>query len=167
MTAVSRAQRLSLTGIVASIVVVVDQITKSLALDALRDGPVELFWTLRLDLSFNRGIAFSLGTGLTPLITVAALVLVGGLVVFARHASSRLLASALGLVLGGAVGNLADRLFRGHDGAVIDFIDLQWWPVFNVADMGVSVGAILMLVAAVLDERRDGRQPPEGDGQTA
>ena len=145
---------------------VLDQITKTLALNALDDGPIHLFWTLNLDLSFNRGVAFSMGTGLTPVITIAAIVLVGGLLAFARHASSRFLAFALGLLLGGALGNLSDRLFRGHDGAVIDFIDLEWWPVFNVADIGVSVGAVLMIVASFIDDRRE-RQADRADAQVA
>lgn len=162
----SRARRLALTGIVAAVVVVLDQITKTLALNALDDGPIHLFWTVNLDLSFNRGVAFSMGTGLTPLITIAAIVLVGGLLAFARHASSRFLAFALGLLLGGALGNLTDRLFRGHEGAVIDFIDLEWWPVFNVADIGVSVGAVLMIVASFIDDRRE-RQADRADAQVA
>jgi signal peptidase II len=53
---------------------------------------------------------------------------------------------AMGLILGGALGNLVDRLFRHHGGAVIDFIDLQWWPVFNVADACLVVGGILLFV---------------------
>jgi len=155
-----RARRIALTAVVATVVVALDQLTKTLALNALADGPIDLFWTLRLNLSFNRGVAFSMGTGLTPLITIAVIVLVGGLLVFARHSSSGLLAAALGLLLGGAIGNLCDRLFRGHDGAVIDFIDLQWWPVFNVADIGVSVGAVLMIVASIVDEGRERREEP-------
>ena len=162
----SRARRFALTGLVAAVVVALDQITKTLALNALDDGPIDLFWTLSLDLSFNRGVAFSMGTGLTPLITIAAIVLVGGLLAFARHSSSSFLAIALGLLLGGALGNLSDRLFRGHDGAVIDFIDLRWWPVFNVADIGVSVGAVLMILASFIDDRRE-RQAERSDAQTA
>ena len=137
----------------AAIVIAADQVTKSLALQALADGPIHVWWTLELDLSFNSGIAFSMGTGLTPLITIAAIVLAGVLLAFARRATSPLVAAALGLVLGGALGNLSDRLFRGHGGAVIDFIDPGWWPVFNVADIAVSSGAVLLLVGTFLDER--------------
>ena len=54
----------------------------------------------------------------------------------------------MGLLLGGAAGNLTDRLVRHHHGAVIDFIDLKWWPVFNVADASIVCGAILLLVGA-------------------
>ncbi|MDZ7734062.1 MAG: signal peptidase II [Acidimicrobiia bacterium] len=85
-----------------------------------------------------------------------ALVVVGALVWTGRSLSSRSGAVALGLVLGGALGNLADRAFRGDgllSGRVVDFIDLQWWPVFNVADMGVVVGAILLLVVSYRTDR--------------
>ena len=135
--------------IVAAVVVAIDQVTKSLALEALSGrAPVELFWTLRLRLSFNSGAAFGLGRGVTPFLTVAAVVLLVVLLGASRTASSPLARIALGLVVGGAMGNLADRLFRGHGGAVVDFIDFQWWPVFNVADIGISVGAVLLVLAS-------------------
>ena len=156
----TRSRAIALVAAIAAVVVLLDQVTKTLALNALADGPIEVFWTLRFDLSFNEGIAFSMGTGLTPLITIAVVVLVGVLIAFVRHVTSPLLAISLGLLLGGALGNVADRLFRGHGGAVIDFIDVQWWPVFNVADIAVSTGAILMIVASFLDERRNASDAP-------
>jgi signal peptidase II len=76
---------------------------------------------------------------------------------FARSAATPLGAIALGMVLGGALGNLADRIFRADDGllsgAVVDFIDLQWWPVFNLADSAIVIGAILLFVASVIEPR--------------
>lgn len=135
--------------IVAAVVVAIDQATKSLALDALSGrAPVELFWTLRLRLSFNSGAAFGLGRGVTPFLTVAAVVLLVVLLGASRTAASPLARVALGLVVGGAMGNLADRVFRSHGGAVVDFIDFQWWPVFNVADVGITVGAVLLVIAS-------------------
>jgi signal peptidase II len=131
---------------VAAAVVVVDQVTKSLALSALDDGPIHLLWTLRLNLTFNSGLAFSQGRGMTGLITVAAVALVAGLLWWARQVTTPGLAVAIGLILGGACGNLADRLLRGHGGAVVDFIDLQWWPIFNVADAALTCGAVLVIV---------------------
>ena len=71
----------------------------------------------------------------------------------------RRIAVAAGLVMGGAVGNLADRIFRGDgwlDGAVIDFIDFQWFPIFNVADMGVNVGGALFIIWTLLAGRKAG-----------
>ena len=65
---------------------------------------------------------------------------------------TRLAEVGAGLLIGGAVGNLVDRLFRGDAwmrGAVVDFIDMQWWPIFNIADMGVTIGAVLFAIAAL------------------
>lgn len=133
---------------VAAAVVVVDQLAKAWALDALDGRDIDLFWTLRLHLSINSGAAFGIGRGLGPVLVVAA---VAVLVVLAMLARSTHLTGvgvgALGLVLGGALGNLVDRLFRDQ-GGVVDFVDLQWWPVFNVADAAITVGAVLLVLAA-------------------
>lgn len=151
---------LALGGATAAVVVAVDQVTKSWALRALDDGPVEVVWTLRLNLSFNSGAAFGLGKGLAPLIVAAGVVMVVVLVAVGRAAGTTAPAAvALGLVLGGAVGNLSDRLLRDHGGAVVDFIDLQWWPVFNVADAAITCGAVALVLASA---RRDAG--PDGPG---
>jgi signal peptidase II len=127
-------------------VVVADQVTKTLALHALADGPIHLFWTLRLNLSFNSGAAFGLGRGLGPVLVAVAIVVLVILLGLGRAAMARPVAAmALGLLLGGALGNLVDRVVRHHGGAVIDFIDFQWWPIFNVADMAITVGAVLLV----------------------
>jgi len=129
------------------VVVAVDQLTKAWALRALDDGPVHLVWTLRLHLSFNSGAAFGVGEGLAPLLVVVGIALLVALVVVgARAVAGPAAAVGLGLVIGGAVGNLADRLLGGHGGAVVDFIDLQWWPIFNLADAAISCGAVLLLL---------------------
>lgn len=137
------------TAAVAAGVVIVDQATKSLALARLSDEGVDVFWTLRLRLAFNSGMAFSQGGGFTGAITIVGLVLVVVLVLVARRAERPVVAVALGLLLGGACGNLFDRLFRSHGGAVVDFIDFQWWPVFNVADVGVTCGAALLVLTSL------------------
>ena len=75
------------------------------------------------------------------------------LLVGLRSESSRLSLVAVGMVMGGAAGNVADRLFRGRGwlhGSVVDFIDLRWWPVFNVADIGVTVGGVLLVIGSLL-----------------
>ena len=140
-----RFPRLAL--LAAAAIVAVDQVTKWLAVKHL-DEPVDLVWTLRLALTHNTGTAFSLGLGLGPFIAVAAVVIVVALARLGRTVVSPLGTVALGLVMGGALGNLVDRVFRARDGlldgAVIDFIDLQWWPVFNVADMAIVIGAVLL-----------------------
>jgi signal peptidase II len=140
------ARRLPLAGGTAAAVVVLDQLTKAWALRALDDGPIDLFWTLRLNLSINSGIAFGLGRGLGPVVVLGAVVVMAVLLVAARSAvTTNVMAVAAGLVLGGAMGNVVDRLFRDL-GGVVDFIDLQWWPIFNVADMGISVGAVMLVL---------------------
>jgi signal peptidase II len=133
--------------------VVLDQLTKAWAVRALDDDTVDLVWTLRLRLSFNTGAAFGLGRGLGPLLVAGAvLVLAGLLAVGTRSVDTAAAAVALGLLVGGAVGNLIDRLLGGHGGAVVDFIDLQWWPAFNVADAAITCGAVLLVVAQLRRE---------------
>jgi signal peptidase II len=142
----------------AAVVVALDQLTKWWAENRLERGPIDLVWTLRLNLVRNPGSAFSIGRSLGPMLGVLAVIVVLVLVRVGRVVSSLPTAIALGLVLGGAAGNLIDRLFRdGHGflgGHVIDFIDFQWWPVFNVADMGIVIGGVLL---ALLASRADAR----------
>ncbi len=141
--------RLRLVLGLAAVVVVLDQLTKTWALSALADGPIHVVGTLRLALTHNTAGAFGLGGGLVPLLALGALAVVVYLII-SGAASSRLpVAIAMGLLLGGAVGNLADRVFRAPGllrGAVVDFVDLQFWPVFNVADMGITVGCVMLLL---------------------
>ena len=129
-------------------VLLVDQLTKWWALNALDDRIIDLVWTLRLNLTLNRGAAFGFGTGLGPVIGVVAVIVIVSLIRVGRVDPTPAVQVALGLVAGGALGNLADRAFRADDGfmsgAVIDFIDVQWWPVWNVADMALVFGVILL-----------------------
>ena len=153
-----RARRLALVGTVVVAVTAADQLTKAWALRALDDGPISLVWTLRLNLSFNSGAAFGLGKGLAPVLAPLGILLVLAILGFGRSAlTTRAGAIALGLVLGGALGNLGDRLFRDHDGSVVDFIDLQWWPIFNIADAAISCGVVVLLVTGW---RSTGRRGP-------
>jgi signal peptidase II len=160
----ARDLRLSLA--VAAVLVAADQLTKSWAVAELDHRNIDLFWTLRLNLTFNSGMAFSQGEGLGPLIGLLALGVVVVLLISLRTAGSRLAAVAVGLVIGGALGNVLDRLFRRGDGflrgEVVDFIDLQWWPVFNVADIGVTVGGALLLLASVRGSRPAAPAPDPG-----
>jgi signal peptidase II len=136
-----------LTGTLIGVLVIVgDQVSKSLEQQALAGGPAHVLGPLDLELSYNSGAAFGIGRGLAPVVIVAGVVLV--LVVFgARTVRGRSAAASAGLLLGGALSNLGDRLFRGHDGAVIDWIHLSHWPTFNVADSCIVVGVALLLVA--------------------
>lgn len=144
--------------VTVAVVVGVDQLTKWWALETLGNGRViDLVWTLRLRLVFNTGAAFSSFQGLGPLLGVVAVAVVAFLLLNRRLVSGRLSAVATGSIAGGALGNLADRLFRSDEGllggAVVDFIDVQWWPVWNVADMGVVLGGAALVWAAYRRER--------------
>jgi signal peptidase II len=135
---------------VAALVVVADQLTKWWATNELVDGDIDLVWTLRLRLVRNSGAAFSLAGGRGGIVALLAIGVVIILIVFGRAVDTRVGAVSLGLVLGGALGNILDRIFREGSGflggAVVDFIDLQWWPVFNVADAAVSIGGVLLVL---------------------
>ena len=142
-----------LLAVAAAAVVAVDQLTKWWAVETLDDRSIDLVWTLRLNLTLNDGAAFGLGgSGLGPVIGVLAVVVVVVLVRAGRLEANRTVHVALGLVAGGALGNLVDRAFRAGDGfmggAVVDFIDLQWWPIFNVADMALVCGVIVLFLRA-------------------
>lgn len=144
--------------VAAAAVVAVDQLSKWWVLEALDGGRViDLVWTLRLRLVFNTGAAFSSFQGLGPLLGVAAVAVAAGLLLNRRLVSGRWSAIATGCIAGGALGNLADRLFRSDDGfltgAVVDFIDVQWWPVWNVADMGVVLGGAALVWHAYRRDR--------------
>ncbi|CAB4691056.1 unannotated protein [freshwater metagenome] len=144
-------QTLSL--IVAAVTLALDEITKSWAVARLSGGRVvHVLGSLQFSLSYNSGMAFGRGQGLGPVIGVVALVVIVYLLIGLRTEGSRLSTIAVGLVMGGAAGNVCDRLFRGSGwfrGSVVDFIDLRWWPVFNVADIGVTVGGLLLVVGSL------------------
>jgi len=140
-----------IVGIVA--IVVLDQLTKSWAVSALADGPKKIFGdTVELMLTRNGGSAFSRFQGLTPVLAVGAIVVTIVLARVLRGATDRLLIVALTLLLGGALGNLCDRIFRAPGflrGHVVDFVAVGWWPVFNVADSCVTIGAILLIIRSL------------------
>ena len=150
-------RRLAFAG-AAALVVAVDQLTKQLALTGLDDGPVHLIGSFQLLLTSNDGAAFNLGSGKTTGIALLASVVALVLVRMGLRAERTLTAAGYGVVLGGALGNLVDRALRRGDGFfgghVVDFIDPQWWPVFNVADAALWVGIGLLVIASVQDGRR-------------
>jgi signal peptidase II len=138
--------RLLVAAAVAACVVAVDQITKSWAVSRLARGDVHVIWKLDFELQYNSGSSFSFAQGWGPVIGGIAIVIVAILVVLVRRARSNAVAVALGLVIGGALGNLSDRVLRSHHGSVVDFIALHFWPTFNVADSCVVVGSILLVI---------------------
>jgi signal peptidase II len=152
---------------VAAVVLALDQGSKAWAVAALDDGRViELVWTLQLRLVGNTGASFSLGSGRGQIIGLVATAVAIALAVHGRKLPGTLAPVATGWIIGGALGNVIDRVARSDggflDGAVVDFIDLQWWPVFNVADMAVVCGGILLVWAT-----RDASGSTEADGGAA
>jgi signal peptidase II len=152
--------------LLSGLVILLDQLSKLAAERWLTPfEPLSILPSLNLTLLYNPGAAFSFLAGAGGwqrwLFVVLALGVSVGLVIWLSRLrpQERLLGAALSLVLGGAVGNLIDRLLYGH---VIDFIDLYWrdwhWPAFNIADSAISVGAVLLLADGLFGGRdRAGR----------
>lgn len=140
--------------VTASVVFVLDRFTKLWAERALADRPPldVIPGLLRFVYTTNSGGAFSIGQSAPWLFAGATLLVSVAIVVASFRLTHRWIAVALGLVLGGALGNLADRVLRGEglSGRVVDFIDVRVWPVFNLADSAVVVGAILLAFSAIL-----------------
>lgn len=173
---------LAVLGGTAVVAVALDQLVKWLSTQHLTEGePVRILGGLiYLSLLRNGGAAFSFGTGVTwvfPLITLAVIVWIGWM---ARRLRSVPWAVALGLVLGGAFGNLADRLFRAPGpfrGHVVDMVSLfapngQGFAVFNIADACLTVGVILAVLLELTGRQRDGGRagrvaPRDSEGTTA
>ncbi len=136
---------------------VADLISTSIAVDHIHD--VRHVWgPFGLALTFNSGFAFSLFSGRAAAVSV--LLCVGMVVLAVLVARVRTLALAIGggLVLGGALGNLVERLFGGHGGQVPDFITLTHWPTFNVADACVTVGVIVVIVALLFGREHESQE---------
>ena len=155
MTSAFARVRTSWIGAGAAVVVLVlDILTKGWAVSALSDGrDIHIFWTLHFALTHNEGMAFSTGTNIGPFIGMLAIVVIAILVATMRKQSNTMSLVATGCIVGGATGNVLDRVFRGTgfmNGAVVDFIDLRWWPVFNVADIGIVCGAIAVAFSMIV-----------------
>ena len=150
---------------VAAGVIAVDQLTKSLVVARIgADAEVHVIGPLRLIRRFNTGMAFSKGSGSPAVAWIVGIVIVvlaaWVLRVLWRRpgtpgAPSVPYAAALGALLGGALGNKVDRLFR-RGGAVVDFIDVGFWPVFNIADTALSIACVALVIVSLRSERRNG-----------
>ena len=147
---------------VAAFVLAADIITKALVVAHLREGePVHVLGdVLMLNLLRNPGAAFSVGTGDTIVFTAIAVAVVVYIARTARKLYSIGWAITLGLLLGGALGNLTDRIFRAPGlfrGNVVDWIEVtRYWPVFNLADSAIVCGGILTVLLAMLGYHLDG-----------
>ncbi|MGE3286925.1 MAG: signal peptidase II [Pseudonocardia sp.] len=161
----------ALLAVIAIMVLMLDVITKVLGV-ALLEGrePVELLGGLvYLVLVRNPGAAFSLATGYTWVLTIIALAVVVAIIRIARRLRSTGWAIALGLILGGALGNLADRIFRSPGpfrGHVVDTVsvfapDGSVFPVFNLADSAIVIGGALLVLLALLGRELDGTRTGE------
>jgi signal peptidase II len=151
--------------LVAGIVLCLDLTSKIVAVRMLSNRTsVDLldgFLTLRL--TRNAGAAFSIGVGMTIVFTAVAVIVILAILRTARRLYSLPWAIALGGLLGGALGNLTDRIFRSPGvfrGHVVDFIELPNWPVFNLADSAIVGAGILMFVLAARGIPIEGRQQP-------
>lgn len=150
--------RARIVALAVLVVVLIDQATKHWAVSVLVDGrTIDVVWTLRFALGFNSGFAFSMGQGLGPAIAVLAIAASWWLWRAAIRADSAMVATGFALIAAGAIGNLVDRMFREDAwmrGRVVDFIDFQWFPVFNIADSCITVGAGILIVGVLLEQRR-------------
>jgi signal peptidase II len=146
---------------VAAVAYAIDVVTKVVAVESLAgQPPVPVVGDLlMLRLTRNPGAAFSLGTSATLALSLISIGVVLVVAWLARRVASTLWAVALGLLLGGAAGNLTDRLLRepaplrGH---VVDFLELPNWPVFNLADSAIVTAAVLIIVQSVRGVQIDG-----------
>jgi signal peptidase II len=155
---------------IAAFVVGLDQLTKHLALRELTDSePVRILGGLiYLSLTRNSGAAFSMASGHTWVFPLIALVVVGWIAFMAVRLRSLPWAIALGLVLGGALGNLTDRIFRAPGpllGHVVDMISVfgpygRHFPIFNIADSALTCGVVLAILLEFTGRQRDGTRMP-------
>jgi signal peptidase II len=154
-------RRLTTLVVTAAVALALDVVTKVIVVATMTDGQrIPLVGdTVSLYLIRNSGAAFSLATGMTWVLTLVAIAVVVGIARFARRLRSPGWAIALGLVLGGALGNLSDRFFRGPgplEGHVVDFVSIGWWPVFNAADSAICCGGALLVILALWGVEIDG-----------
>lgn len=166
---------LAIGALPALVILVLDQWSKHWAqgnLELLEPRPL-IGELLQLTLLYNSGAAWGMGSEITPVITVIQIAIcLGALVFLSRSVRSIPWALALGLIVGGALGNIHDRLLRAPGpfrGEVVDFLALPHWPVFNVADMAVTSGAVLIVLLGVLGVAIDpaGDDGDEREGEVA
>lgn len=148
---------------IAAVILLFDLITKIVVVHFVKPGnPIEIIGdVVTLRLVRNPGAAFSMATGMTWLLTLVAVAVVIGVVKIGRTLRSPWWALGLGLVLGGALGNLIDRFFRApgpFQGHVVDFVSVGWWPVFNVADSSIVCGAILLVALSLFGFEPNGER---------
>ncbi|CAO5232741.1 signal peptidase II [Frankia sp. AgKG'84/4] len=147
--------------VTAAILLALDIVTKHIAVSELSGrGPVRIVpGILDLELTRNSGAAFSVAGGATVILSLVALAVIAVVVFTARRLGSVGWAAVLGALLGGALGNLVDRIFRAPGplrGHVVDFVHLHHWPIFNVADSAIVCGGVLAVVLSLRGIGLDG-----------
>ncbi len=139
---------------VAGAAVIADQLTKHLVTSRLRlDGVSRVAGPLTIHRLDNSGIAFGLFTSGTTIVITLTVIAVAWMVVYFARSGARhpVIPAALGLLIGGSLSNLVDRVRLGY---VTDFIDFGWWPAFNLADSFIVIGVLMLVVAAIAADRR-------------
>jgi signal peptidase II len=161
------SRQVRLLALLAAGVYLLDLLTKIIVVATLSettpaaDQPKIFGGLVYFSLLRNPGAAFSMATGATWLLTIVALVVVVAIIRISRNLGSRGWALALGLLLGGALGNLGDRLFRAPSffhGHVIDFLEFPHWPIFNLADSSIVTAAVLIALLSVRGIGIDGQR---------
>lgn len=168
-------RRIGLLLLVAGLGLIADVVTKVLVVAELEGQRIVELGPLTLRVSRNTGAAFSFAEGKTIVFTAVAIGVILVIARVARRLRSAGWALALGLLLAGATGNLIDRLLRDPGvgrGGVVDFLDLGWWPSFNVADSCITVGGVVAVLMALRNidvdgTRGDGTDPTDRRDQTA
>jgi signal peptidase II len=168
---VSNRRLIVVVGLLALLIWAADQGTKLWAVHGLTPGErVSLIGSaFGLDLTRNAGAAFSMATGATWVLSVVAVAVVVTIIRFARQLGSWGWTVALGLLLGGALGNLTDRLFRAPGfmrGHVVDFLEFPHWPIFNLADSCIVTAACLIALLSLRGIGIDGRRVESGDTES-
>jgi signal peptidase II len=152
-----RPRRAVWISVAVAVIVAADQATKSIAVERWTDRPLQVIGTaVEFSVTRNSGSAFSRFQNLTPLLAIGAIIVAIVLARAARTETDRVTLCALVLLLGGALGNLTDRFFRAPSflhGSVVDFVKVGSFPVFNVADSCVTVGATLLIVRGLFPPR--------------
>ena len=157
-------RRVGLLLAVAAFVLAADAVSKAIVVARMPDHPpIRLLGgLLTITLTRNGGAAFSIGTSMTIVFTAIAVGVIVYILRAARHLRSIGWAVTLGLLLGGATGNLVDRIFRApgpFQGHVVDWIELPHWPVFNLADSSIVCAGVLVVLLALRGIRLDGTRP--------
>lgn len=169
----ARGLALAVLAAAAAVAIGLDLITKEIALTHLGDGSAVriLGGAIYFDLTRNSGAAFSIGSDFTFIFAIIAMAVMTGIILVARRLRSVAWAISLGLIFGGAAGNLVDRLFRAPGplhGHVVDFISVfapagRYFPIFNVADSALFCGVVLAIYLEFTGRRRDGTRVRHSD----